>query len=551
MLKSFSIENYALIERLELNPEAGLNMITGETGAGKSILLGALSLLLGARADTSVLKYPDKACVLEGVFECGRVDLKEWLEANDLEAEQEMVVRRMILPAGKSRAFFNDMPVGLNVLKEFGDRMLDIHSQHKNLLLQTGDFQLSVLDALADTAPLLQQYRSQLSEYRNVSSDLQKLKQESQKTAADLDYIRFQFTQLEEAHLKTEEQETLESELNLLEHAEEILASLARINTAMQGEGLGALPLLRESLHEAQKLQHNYPEAASWAERIQSAYIDLNDIQTDLEKRMEQVEMDPSRLSWIQERLDLIYSLQKKHQVTTVSELLAIQANLSSRINGYDVSEWNLEQLEQKKQERYQACLKTATELSKLRHSGVKNLEKQVETHLHQLGMPHAIFRVSMHHADQFLSKGMDEIEFLFSANTGIPPKNIEGLASGGEMARLMLALKYIMVGNGNLPTILFDEIDTGVSGEVADAMGSMIERMSQQLQVINITHLPQVAAKGNAHFLVYKQDYNGVTATNIRRLNPSERIEELAKMLSGKEVTEAARRHAKELIES
>lgn len=551
MLKLFSIENYALIERLELIPESGLNMITGETGAGKSILLGALSLLLGARADTSVLKYPDKACVLEGIFELGKVDLKDWLLENDLEAENEVVLRRMIMPAGKSRAFFNDLPVGLNVLKEFGDRMLDIHSQHKNLLVQTGDFQLSVVDALAGTSQLLQTYRLHLTAYKNIASELQKLKQDAQKTAADLDYIRFQFTQLQEAHLSADEQELLETELNVLEHAEEILASLLRINTALQDEGVGALPLLRDCLHESQKLQHHYAEAALWSERFQTAYIDIQDIQSDVEQAMERVEMDPTRLSWIKERLDHIYSLQKKHQVATVTELLEIQSNLESRINGYDLSEWNLEQLEKQQQQAYQTCFSVAQELSKTRQHSLHQLEKQVEEFLHQLGMPHAVFKVSMRPTDQFLPKGIDAIEFLFSANTGIAPKNIEGLASGGEMARLMLTLKYIMVGNGNLPTILFDEIDTGVSGEVADAMGRMIERMSQQLQVVNITHLPQVAAKGSAHFLVYKQDYNGITATNIRRLNSVERIEELAKMLSGKEVTEAARMHAKELIES
>lgn len=551
MLKSFSIENYALIERLELNPGAGLNMITGETGAGKSILLGALSLLLGARADTSVLKYPDKACVLEAIFDIKRVQLKEWLQENDLEAEEEVILRRMILPAGKSRAFFNDMPVGLNILKEFGDRMLDIHSQHKNLLLQSGDFQLSVLDALSDSASVLLEYKQQLSGYRKISAEVEKIKTESQKVSADLDYIRFQLAQLQEAGLKEEEQEQLEAELNLLEHAEEILTSLTRINLGFQTEGTGSLPLLREILHESQKLQQHYPEAASWTERIQSAYIDLEDIRSDVEKRMERVEMDPARMNWVQERLDLIYALQKKHQVSSVAELIQIRENLQERINGYDLSGWNLEQLEHKKQESYQACLAAAKALSQLRASCVKALEHKVEQHLHQLGMPKAVFRVSLSASDQFLSKGMDQIEFLFSANTGISPKNIEGLASGGEMARLMLTLKYIMVGNGNLPTILLDEIDTGVSGEVADAMGSMIEKMSQQLQVINITHLPQVAAKGDVHFLVYKEDKMGITATNIRKLSHSERIEELAKMLSGKEVTEAARTHARELIES
>lgn len=551
MLKSFSIENYALIERLELIPDAGLNMITGETGAGKSILLGALSLLLGARADTSSLKYPDKACVLEGVFDLSKRKMTDWLLQNDLDESTEAVVRRMILPAGKSRAFINDIPVGLSVLKEFGDQMLDIHSQHKNLLVQSGDFQWSVLDALAGSEGMLLTYKQQLKAYRKVSSELHKLREDAKKTAADLEYIRFQYARLKEATLVEDEQSQLESELNVLTHAEEILAILARLNASFDTESMGLLPLLKEASHESQKLQPHFSDAFSWTERIHSAYVDMQDLQSDLEQRIEKIEMNPERLNWIQQRLDLLYSLQKKHNVSSVSELIHLREQLEAQINGVEQSEWSLEKLEKAQQQAFADCMKTASELSQARRNCVVPLQKQVEQHLAQLGMPNAVFRVNVQASEQFSEKGIDTIEFLFSANRGIGPKNIEGLASGGEMARLMLTLKYIMVGNGNLPTLLFDEIDTGVSGEVADAMGTMIEKMAQQLQVINITHLPQVAAKGNAHFLVYKQSEQGVTATEIRRLNAQERVEEVAKMLSGKEVTEAARTHAKQLIES
>ena len=549
MLTRLRIQNYALIRELDVDLRPGFSIITGETGAGKSILLGALSLILGQRADSSVLKDKSVKCVVEAVFRVDGLGLEELFLANDLDFDNFAIFRREINPAGKSRAFINDSPVMLKTMQDIGIHLIDIHSQNQNLELNTQAFQLMVVDICAGNQELLVTYKENYKDFRKLISDLADAELMAEKSKADLDYFQFQFDQLYKAALTENEQELLEKELEILTHAEEIKAGLSNVSELLNGENISALIQVKTSIGLITKLNNFLPDAKGLAQRLVSLYVDLKDVADEAGSIGEKVEYDPDRIGSINERLDLIYSLQQKHHVKSVDELIVLRNSLEAKILAVSSTEEEIQRLVQLKDLKKAEVEDLSNRLSVKRQSVVVEIEMRVIRQLLQLGMPNSKFKVEISSLLSPGSHGMDTVSFLFTANKNGVLCEISKVASGGEMSRVMLAIKALISKSKALPTIIFDEIDAGVSGDIAERMGIILKEISTDMQVINITHLPQIAAKGDHHFLVYKQDSESETTTRLKLLTKTERIEELAKMLSGENITAAAILNAEELL--
>ncbi len=550
MLHSLYIQNYALIEQLDINIDSGFSVITGETGAGKSIILGAIGLLLGQRADVKSIRTGASKCVIEARFDISAYGMQPFFEENELEYEAECILRREVSVSGKSRGFINDTPASLVQMKELGEQLIDVHSQHQNLLLNKEGFQLNVLDILSHNDEILCAYQGFYREWKQVQQDLAELVAQAQRDKADEDYIRFQFEQLEEARLVAGEQEELEQEAETLNHAEDIKAGLYRVGQMLHSDEGGLLSGLKECLNTMHGLQSVYPVAGELVERLDSTYIELKDIAQEVAGKEEQIEFNPARLDEVNERLNLIYTLQQKHQVSTVDELLRLTDEYAARLSAITSSDEQIEELKEHCEALYHKVQKQAALLTETRMAAAREVEKQMAARLIPLGMPNVRFRVEMGERKEPGMYGADTVNFLFSANKNGTLQSISSVASGGEIARVMLSVKAMIAGAVKLPTIVFDEIDTGVSGEIADRMADIMQEMGEQnRQVISITHLPQIAARGSAHYKVYKQDNETETNSHIRRLTDEERIEELAHMLSGATLTEAALNNAKALL--
>ena len=552
MLRSLYIQNYALIEKLDISFEQGFSVITGETGAGKSIILGAIGLLLGQRADVKSIRTGATKCIIEARFDISNYHMQPFFEENELDYEDECILRRELYASGKSRAFINDTPAQLAQMKELGEQLIDIHSQHQNLLLNKEGFQLNVLDLLAHDEPALSAYQAAYKQWKQAQNDLDRLLERAARDKADEDYIRFQWEQLEEAHLTKGEQEELEQEAETLSHAEDIKASLYRTDQLFNNEEGGLLSNLKECCNVMAELQAVYPAAEEWANRLESSYIELKDIADEVSDREEQVEFNPTRLDEVNERLNLIYSLQQKHRMDTVDELMALRDDYATRLASISSSDEEIETLKKRCGELQSEVRRQAAGLTEARREAAREVERQMAARLVPLGMPNVRFVVDMGERKEPGLHGMDTVTFLFSANKNGTLQNISSVASGGEIARVMLSVKAMIAGAVKLPTIVFDEIDTGVSGEIADRMADIMQEMANNdRQVISITHLPQIASRGRAHYKVYKKDNETETNSHIRRLTDEERVEEIAHMLSGATLTEAALNNARTLLKT
>ncbi len=551
MIINLYVQNYALIKELDVELESGLTIITGETGAGKTILLGALSLILGARADTSVLLDKNEKCIVEGSFRLDEYDLNNFFMSNGLDFESVTTLRREINPAGKSRAFINDTPVTINVLKELGDMLIDIHSQHQTLMLNDNTFQLTVIDSFADISELLNEYRKAYSNYRKLKKEYEVAKEKSEKNSADLEYYQFQLNQLEEANLKNGELEDLESEQELLSHTEEIKLSLSTSSNLFSADGLSILSMLREVKSNIGKIRSYIQEGTSLYSRTESSLIELDDLAAEIEKLSSGIEADPRRLTYINNRLDIIYSLIQKHRVKDLEELISKKEEIKNFISSVAIDDERLAELKSLIEKEFTTLKALSEQISARRMSVLPDIELKITGLLKQLGIPNAKFKISLSKSDELSPSGIDHADFLFSANKQMPPENLAKIASGGELSRVMLSLKSLLTQNNNLPTIIFDEIDSGVSGEVADKVGQILSGMGKYMQVINITHLPQVASRGTKHYHVYKDDTGDSTFTRVKLLSPDERVMEVARLLSGSEVTETALKNARELLGS
>ena len=552
MLRSLYIQNYALIEKLDISFEQGFSVITGETGAGKSIILGAIGLLLGQRADVKSIRTGATKCIIEARFDISNYHMQPFFEENEQDYEDECILRRELYASGKSRAFINDTPAQLAQMKELGEQLIDIHSQHQNLLLNKEGFQLNVLDLLAHDEPALSAYQAAYKQWKQAQNDLDRLLERAARDKADEDYIRFQWEQLEEAHLTKGEQEELEQEAETLSHAEDIKASLYRTDQLFNNEEGGLLSNLKECCNVMAELQAVYPAAEEWANRLESSYIELKDIADEVSDREEQVEFNPTRLDEVNERLNLIYSLQQKHRMDTVDELMALRDDYATRLASISSSDEEIETLKKRCGELQSEVRRQAAGLTEARREAAREVERQMAARLVPLGMPNVRFVVDMGERKEPGLHGMDTVTFLFSANKNGTLQNISSVASGGEIARVMLSVKAMIAGAVKLPTIVFDEIDTGVSGEIADRMADIMQEMANNdRQVISITHLPQIASRGRAHYKVYKKDNETETNSHIRRLTDEERVEEIAHMLSGATLTEAALNNARALLKT
>ena len=550
MLKSLFIQNFVLIDNLDIRFDRGFSVITGETGAGKSIILGALSLVLGQRADGKSIKQGADKCVIEAIFDVSKYQLEPFFLGNDLEYDSEScILRRELYASGKSRAFVNDSPVSLAILKELGTKLIDIHSQHQNLLLGDNRFQLRVVDVMAENEILLILYKKEYTRYQGLRKELSALKERAAQSKQEEDYVRFQLDQLEEANLQPDEQEELEQEHETLSHAEEIKSSLYRVSSCLDGEDQGVVSLLKESLSSMDALERYFPRAKEIVERLRSAYIDLNDLASEMEGLIEDVEFNPDRLTWVNERLDTLYALQQKHRVSSMAELIALRDQFRAQLADIDSFDEQIVALEKQVQEAYKELLQQAAVLSEQRKIAAVAFAQQLVQMVAPLGMPHTRFQVDMVARKEPESDGMDEIRFMFSANKSMDLQPVAQTASGGEISRLMLCIKAMIAGFTALPTIIFDEVDTGVSGDIADKMGHIMQDLGSKMQVFAITHLPQIAAQGEAHYFVYKEDVKDRTLTRIRPLNQEERVREVARMLSGSALTEASLANAKDLL--
>ena len=550
MLRSLYIQNYALIEKLNISFETGFSVITGETGAGKSIILGAIGLLLGQRADVKAIRRGASKCIIEARFDISAYDMRPFFENNELEYDDECILRREVQASGKSRAFINDTPVSLAQIKELGEQLIDVHSQHQNLLLNKEGFQLNVLDILAHDDAELEKYHARYAEWRQTERELEELVSQAEKSRADEEYIRFQLEQLEDANLSEGEQEELEQEAETLNHAEEIKAGLYRVEQVLVSDEGGLLSSLKDSLNTLNNLQRVYQPAKELSERMESAYIELKDISHEVSSQSDSVEFNPVRLDEVNERLNLIYSLQQKHRVQTLDELIALTEEYRGKLSDITSYDDRIAELTGRKDEQYKQVKQQASLLTKARTKAAREVEKQLAARLVPLGMPNVRFQVEIGLKKEPGLQGEDTVNFLFSANKNGMLQSISSVASGGEIARVMLSIKAMIAGAVKLPTIVFDEIDTGVSGEIADRMADMMQEMGEQnRQVISITHLPQIAARGCAHYKVYKKDSDTETNSHIRRLTDEERVEEIAHMLSGATLTEAALSNAKALL--
>ena len=545
MLKSLTIENYALIDSLHVEWDEHLNIITGETGAGKSILLGALGLLLGAKNEGQATKELDRNCVVEATFDIAKLNLQHIFEANDIDYEPEVTIRRVITPAGKSRAFVGDMPVQLATLKELGTHLVDIHSQHQNLILGSEEFRTTTLDTLAGNAPLMEAYTATLNALNALRSEHRAMAAEMEAARKDEEWLRYTVEEFRVAKLKEGEQAETEQTLAMLESADRIGEALTALRNALDDEELGAVVALTRSQREMEALGERYPEGASIAERLKSVVAELKDLSTTAADEAERIDADPEKLQKLSDRLNTIYSLEMKHRAESYDDLLTKSAAFEARLATIDNSDTALRELEARIADADRACRSAAHSLHEARVEVAKHLEESVVAMLRMLGMEDAQFVVSITEGEVFTPLGTDNVAYLFTANRTTKPGAVERIASGGELSRIMLALKALIAEKRMLPTVIFDEIDTGVSGRIADAMGDIIARLAGSMQIVDITHLPQVASKSGAHFVVYKEEGR----SNIRRLSKTERVEEIAKMLSGSEITDAAVKQAKILL--
>jgi DNA repair protein RecN (Recombination protein N) len=551
MLVKLYVQNYALIKDLDVELENGLTIITGETGAGKTILLGALSLILGNRADSSVLLEKEEKCVVEGTFSIDGYDLEDFFSASELDYEPVTIMRREINPAGKSRAFINDTPVTISLLKDLGDRLIDIHSQHQTLMLHDNAFQLNVLDSFAGTGKVTDEYRKVYRRYCSLKKEFDDAREKAEKNQSDLEYYSFQLNQLEEAKLAEDEQEGLEREQELLTHTEEIKSALSTSSELFSSDTGSILILLREVRQNLAKIKEFLPQGEEILSRADSSYIEINDLSNEIGKIAATVDADPRRLAQVNERLDAIYSLMQKHRVTSVKDLIIKREEIKKIVRSIVGSDERLTELESLLRKDTEVLRRLSGEISGKRKGVVQNVERKITELLRQLGMPNAKFRIDISELQDFTATGTDHADFLFSANKQVEPENLAKTASGGELSRVMLSLKSLLARNISLPTIIFDEIDSGVSGEVADKVGQILAGMGKYMQVINITHLPQVAARGMKHYHVYKDDTGDSTITRIRLLSAKERVVEVARLLSGSEITPVAMKNAEELIKS
>ncbi|TZF81898.1 DNA repair protein RecN [Pedobacter sp. BS3] len=553
MLSRLFIQNYALIDTLDISFSNQLNILTGETGAGKSIILGALSLILGQRTESRYLVNQQQKCIIEGTFSIGNYQLNGFFEDNDLDYQNETLLRREIAADGRSRAFINDTPVTLSVLKQLGEQLIDIHSQHATLEINDDAFQLLVVDVMAGNKALLSRYRDTFSAYRKKQAELEVLIRESEQAKADADYLQFQFDELEKAALNDdEEQQQLELELGALSHAEEIKRNLlAALILISEGENPAGVQL-KESLAMVRQSEKFNPRLSDLSTRLESLLIELKDIQAEIEQVEQHTLIDEERLLTVNERLDSIYSLQKKHRVSTIAELKAIRDTVSDKLNSMLFTDEAIETLKADLKLLFAELVDLADNLSASRNEIIPQLEQKISTLLADVGMPDAVLKIenTTFSDDNLNINGRNAIRFLFSANKGQAPAPMNKVASGGELSRLMLCIKSLISRHIALPTIIFDEIDTGISGEIALKVGNMMEKLAEDMQVIAITHLPQIASKGNAHYRVYKYEESGITLSNITRLSPDERVEEIAKMLGGANPGEHAVSHARELIQ-
>ena len=550
MLKQLYIKNFTLIDELNISLYPGFSVITGETGAGKSIILGAIGLLLGNRADSKAIKAGRDRCVIEAHFDLSRYGMQKFFDDNDIDYDaDDTIIRRELTAAGKSRAFINDTPVPLTRMRELGEQLVDIHSQHQNLLLQKEDFQLNVVDIIAQDADQLKVYQKEYYAYRKAKELLEELKAEIAKSRENEEFMRFQHKELDDANLQEGELEQLEQEAETLSHSEDIKTALYEADSALSGENDSILDKLKNATHHLENICDVYPSMADVASRMQSSYIELKDIAQEISSSVDHVEFDPNRLDAINTRLDKLYTLQQKFHVETVTELIATRDRIAEQLSHIDNGDEDIEEKEKEVAALLVKAEKQAALLTSIRQKSAKAIEKEMKGRLIPLGIPNVRFEIAF--AEKPLSgNGADKVSFLFSANKSTQLQPVSQVASGGEIARVMLSLKAMISGAVKLPTIIFDEIDTGVSGKIAEKMADIMEEMGlQNRQVLSITHLPQIAAKGSHHYKVLKEETENGTISHMKELNNQERIEEIAQMLSGSDITQAALANAKELL--
>ena len=552
MLQSIYIQNYALIDKLDISFTSGFSVITGETGAGKSIILGAIGLLLGQRADVKAIKNGASKCIVEARFRIASYGMEEFFLEIDIEYDpEECILRREVSANGKSRAFINDTPASLAQMKLLGEKLIDVHSQHQNLLLNKEGFQMNILDILAQDDAQLSAYQKTFQDYRKVCRDLEDFIAQAEKSRQDEDYIRFQLEQLEAADLKEGEQASLEQEAETLSHSEDIKSGLYKAEQTINDDERGSLPLIKECMQTLQNISKVYSPAQEWTERLNSCYIELKDISREIGNAEEEVEFNPARLDFVNERLNLIYSLQQKHRVQSVEELIELTENYRSQLNAITSFDDRIAELEGEKKKLYAEVLRQAEKLTALRTQSARHIESQMESLLIPLCMPIGRFVVELTPRKEPDSKGMDSVTFLFSANKNGTLQNVASIASGGEIARVMLSLKAMIAGAVKLPTIIFDEIDTGVSGKAAMSIAKKLAVIAKNKQVICITHLPQLTAMADNHYLIQKNTDGEMASTTLKELDEEGRELELARIIDGGEVTELALSHAKQMLEN
>ena len=550
MLKHLYIKNFTLIDELDISLYEGFSVITGETGAGKSIILGAIALLLGQRADSKTIKQGAEKCVIEAHFDLSRYNMQAFFDENDIEYDaDDCIIRRELTAAGKSRAFINDTPVALSMLKELGDQLMDVHSQHQNLLLNKQDFQLEVVDIIADDAAQLVKYQQTFAAYQTAEKELAELQAAIERNRENRDFLQFQYEELENAHLVEGEQEELEQRSDTMEHSEDIKSALYTTDNALSAEQNGVIEHLRSSLSALRSIEAVYPEVGDLIQRIDSSYIDLKDVAHEISSLLESVDFDPAELDQVNNRLDRIYELEKKYHVDAIEALIEKRDNLQQQLQAIENGDESLDEIKTRLSQLEAQARKEAEVLTKLRTKAAKKIEDEMQKRLVPLGMPHVRFSIQLSTIELGVN-GTDRVSFLFSANTSTPLQPVSQVASGGEIARVMLSLKAMISGAVKLPTIIFDEIDTGVSGKTAEMMAQIMKEMGGHgRQVISITHLPQIAALGSVHYKVEKNETANGTTSKMRQLDADERIREIAQMLSGSDVSEAAIQNAKALL--
>ncbi len=550
MLQQLYIKNFTLIDELDIQFHPGFSVITGETGAGKSIILGAIGLLLGQRADSKSIKQGADRCVIEAHFDLSRYDMKSFFDENDIEYDdKDTIIRRELTATGKSRAFINDTPVALSMLKELGDQLMDIHSQHQNLLLNKQDFQLNVVDILAQNSQQVASYQAVFDQYQQQKKALEALREEIEGNRQNVDFLQFQFDELSESKLTKGEQEELEQQSDTMSHAEEIKTALYETDNALNGDETGVVDMIRKASNALGSISQVLPDSEELVERLNSCRIELKDIADEVGRMLNHTDFDPEELDAINNRLDRLYELEKKYHVKTVEELISLRDQLQQQLNNIENSDEAVGEKEKEVERLHAICQEHANKVTKQRQAIAKQMKSQMAGRLEALGMPHARFEVSIT-TTELGRNGQDNVSFLFSANTSTPLQSVAQVASGGEIARVMLSLKAMISGAVKLPTIIFDEIDTGVSGKIAEKMAQIMQEMGQtERQVISITHLPQIAALGSHHYKVSKEETSLGTISRMKELTPEERINEIAQMLSGSNISKAAIDNAKQLL--